>query len=295
MCPSGFRMTPQNLDRLERLTLYDDRFMNIVLGHSIPCTERVLRIVYNDPDIIIVDVQLQKHVLNLERRDAKGHNVIMDIVAYDCNGVQYNLEVQVKSNDNLLKRARFYAGVSDSEYLREGEDYQSLPELHLTILTKTDYFDLKQPLYKFETRCKHLPESTNTGIHITFVNGAKIDNTPLGRLMHDMRCANPEEMYYKELRERCAFLKRTHKGRLSMTGVLAEIFNEGKEEGREEGLEKGREEGLEKGRDDERNRVILHMIQNANLSDEHIVQYTGLTLESIQAMRQKSQKLTKES
>ena len=277
MNPSGFRLSPQNLDRLQRLTLYDDRFMNVVLGKSIPCTERILRIVYNNPELTIVDVQLQKHEINLERKDAKGRNAIMDIVACDTNGCVYNLEIQVKHNDNLLRRARYYGDIADTQRLREGEDYQALPEFYITFLTKTDYFEKKKPLYAFETKCDDLSPSTNTGVHITFVNGAHIDDSPLGRLMHDMRCANPDEMYYKELRERCAFLKRTSPGRLAMTGILAEIFDEGKEEG----LEEGREEGLETGQ----NRVVLHMMKNTDLTDEHIVQYTGISLDTIQKLR----------
>ena len=291
--------------------------MTVVLGQSIPCTERILRIIHDDPQITIVNVQPQKHILNLKRRDAKGHNVIMDIVATDTNGTQYNLEVQVKPNNNLLKRARYYAAASDTDYLREGEDYQSLPELHITFLTKTDYFEQNEPLYAFETRCKKLTPSTNTGIHIIFVNGAYIDDSPLGRLMHDMRCDNPDEMHYKELRDRCAYLKRTPKGRLAMTGVFAEIYDEGKEKGRKEGREKGikegrekgikegrekgikegrekgRKEGREKGRKEGREKghhdVALHMLQNTDLSDDNIVLYTGLSLETIQELRLKAE------
>ena len=138
MNPDTLKLSTKTLEQIQRLTLYDDRFMSVALGQSIPCTERILRIVYDDPDISIVHVQPQKHILNLKRGDARGHNAVLDIQAYDAQGRLYDLEIQVRSNDNLLKRARYYAAVSDTQQLREGEDYQQLPELHIVFVTQSN-------------------------------------------------------------------------------------------------------------------------------------------------------------
>ena len=59
-----------------------------------------------------------------------------------------------------------------------------------------------------------------------------------------------------------------------MSGVLAEIYEEGREEGRDIGKQD----------------VVLHMIQNTDLNDENIVQYTGLSLEKVQKLRQEANK-----
>ena len=42
---------------------------------------------------------------------------------------------------------------------------------------------------------------------IIYVNGNIQDETPLGKLMHDFRCADPNDMYYEVLRKRVNYLK----------------------------------------------------------------------------------------
>ncbi len=37
--------------------------------------------------------------------------------------------------------------------------------------------------------------------HIIYVNAAYQDDTPLGKLMHDFRCVDPDEMNYQILRD----------------------------------------------------------------------------------------------
>ncbi len=209
----------------------------------------------------------------LERGDAKGHNAILDVLAFDGNNKQYNLEIQIKPNDNLLQRARYYGAITDTEKLREGVDYKQLSELYIAFVTRTDYFKQEKPVYTFETRCEDLPKSIHTGIHITFVNGACIDDSPLGKLMHDMECADPDKMYYKELGERCAFLKRTPQERLMMSGIWAEAI--------EQGIEIGKAQGIDQGK----NTIVMRLIRESGLSDENIVQYTGFSPEAVRELR----------
>ena len=273
-------LSQKNLDRLERMCLYDDKYMTVVLGQSIPCTQLVLSIILGNP-VHLVHVQPQQHIVNLNAGGVRGRNAILDIVAFDANGVTYDLEIQVKPNSNLLKRARYYASMTDVQMLREGVDYELLPEQHVVFVTKTDYYKKAKPQYPFECRCRHLADEENTGVLITFVNGAHMDDTPLGRLMHDMACANPDKMYYDELAKRCAFIKRTPQGRQIMTGVFAEIYEEGREEGREEGLAQGKETGV----NEERQRIAMQLVQNTDFSIDVIAKCTGMSVASVENLR----------
>ena len=46
------------------------------------------------------------------------------------------------------------------------------------------------------------------------------DDTPLGRLMHDFTCKNPDDMYYPELAEKARYFKETEKGLTNMGDVF---------------------------------------------------------------------------
>ena len=45
-------------------------------------------------------------------------------------------------------------------------------------------------------------------MNIIYVNAEIKDETPLGKLMQDLSCANPDEMNYKELADRARYFKK---------------------------------------------------------------------------------------
>lgn len=77
-----------------------------------------------------------------------------------------------------------------------------------------------------------------------YVNGAYKGNDAIGRLMHDFRCSNPEDMYSDILRESAKYFKETEEGQRKMGKVLDEIRQEGIDMGKEIGEKLGKEIGL---------------------------------------------------
>ena len=65
------------------------------------------------------------------------------------------------------------------------------------------------------------------------------DETPLGKLMHDMMCNDPDEMYYEVLRKRVSYFKKQEGGKKTMCEALEELVNEAKKEGEDIGEERG--------------------------------------------------------
>ena len=59
---------------------------------------------------------------------------------------------------------------------------------------------------------QELQRPFDDGAHILYVNGAKRDDTPLGRLMQDFFCENPRKMNYKELAQRADYFKAEAEG-----------------------------------------------------------------------------------
>ena len=126
----------------------------------------------------------------------------------------------------------------DANALPENTDYEELPEIYVIFITETDVLGKGKPLYEIERILKDDGELFDDGTHIIYVNSSMVDtNTPLGRLMHDFRCANPEEMYYDVLAERTGAFKRSEEGAIRMNSKWEEFVQEEYEKGMEKGAE----------------------------------------------------------
>ena len=110
------------------------------------------------------------------------------------------------------------------------------------------------------------------GAHIIYVNGAKRDDTPLGRLMQDFFCEDPEKMHYKELAERAGYFKAETEGVNAMCEIMEEFGEKKLEEGRLEGR-------LESAR-----RTAAALIALGKLTLSQIVEATQLSLEEVERL-----------
>ena len=87
-------------------------------------------------------------------------------------------------------------------------------------------------------------ETFDDGSHIIYVNSSVMDDTPLGRLMHDFRCKRVEEMHYDVLKERAERFKDEAKGvvKMSSNPLWDEFVRAYDEEMRDKVSEKVRKE-----------------------------------------------------
>ena len=67
------------------------------------------------------------------------------------------------------------------------------------------------------------PKLFNDESHIVYVNNSIQDDTPLGRLMHDFSCADPDEMFYKIFADRIRPHKEDKEQVIKMAGVMDRI------------------------------------------------------------------------
>ena len=76
------------------------------------------------------------------------------------------------------------------------------------------------PIYNVERVIKEDGTAFADGSKIVYVNASCRSDTPLGGLMKDFNCANPEKMHYKELADRVSFFKKTKEGEKTMTDII---------------------------------------------------------------------------
>ena len=64
------------------------------------------------------------------------------------------------------------------------------------------------PIYHIERKKLETDELFDDGSHIIFVNGQyNNQDNPIGKLMHDFRCTNAEDMYYGQLADKVKYYK----------------------------------------------------------------------------------------
>ena len=100
-----------------------------------------------------------------------------------------------------------------------------------------------------------------------------------------MRCANPGEMHYNELRERVAYFKDDTEGAEEMSSVIEEILQRKIQQTREESLLKGEANGLKKGRQE----VARSMVADGSIPLSKIAEFSGLTLGEVESIRESMQ------
>lgn len=121
------------------------------------------------------------------------------------------------------------------------------------------------PIYHIDRYVGETKKLFDDGEHFMFVNGECRDDSPLGRLMQDFFCTNPDDMHYAPLRERTRYFKENEKGVKIMSSASEELREEGRKEGRKEG----------------RAEVAKQLLKTGKLSLEEIANAASLPLDSV--------------
>lgn len=244
---------------IQSFTLLDDVFMTAVFQDSLPCVDLVLQIILNRPNLRATRVVTQDTLKNLH-----GHDLRLDIHAF-ADGQEFNIEIQRAKKGAAPRRARYHSSIMDANALPEGADYEKLPESYVIFITETDVLSKGKPLYVIRRMIEDDGGVFDDGSHIVYVNSSMVDEeTPLGRLMHDFRCVQPEKMYYDILAERAGAFKNTEEGVVGMNPIWEQFKKELIEEAREEVLE----QGIEQGRETERLFSIRRLMTELQLTVE---------------------------
>ena len=260
----GNDIDQENRDLIQRLTPMHDIFMRCLFQDNLPLAQTVLRILTNIRDLKLIRAETQRDLVRL----AGARSVCLDVYGEDSSGRKYDLEVQRENVGADPKRARYYSAALDVENLSSGEDFRKLPETYVIIITQRDYYREGKALYPIERVNLATQQLFSEGAHILYVNGSYEGDDELGRLMHDFRCENPDEMYFDVLAERTRKLKESPEGRKFMDDILEkfrkEAWEKGKTAGEAEGKAEGKAEGMAAGKADS----IRNLMKTMNWSAE---------------------------
>ena len=223
---------------IKNFTLMSDIFMRNVFKKR-ECLEYVLQVIMEKQDLHVIDQIIQKDYKNLQ-----GRSAVMDCVARDSTGKQFDVEIQQDNEGAFPKRARYHSGLMDMNTLNPGQDFEELPESYVIFITRDDILGYGLPIYHIDRQIKELEEAFQDEAHIIYVNSRKQDDTELGRLMHDLHCKKADEMHSPILAKRVYELKETQKGVELMCHEMEKIYREGMESGEKRGELKAKKETI---------------------------------------------------
>ena len=208
------------LSRIQEMCYFDDVFMAKCLENYPTGIELMLHIIMNDHTLVVKEAQVQSVIKSLQ-----GRSIRMDVKATDLKKKEYDVEMQRADSGARPKRARYNSSLMDANAILLGDDTELLPETYVIFITENDVLRGNLPIYHVERMIKENGKLFDDKSHIIYVNGEIKDETPLGKLMQDLSCANPNEMNYKELADRARFFKKDEEGRKIMSKIMEEIIN----------------------------------------------------------------------
>ena len=216
----------KKLEIIKNFRLFDDTFFIRCFDGSSECIELVLSIILDRHDLFVISVETEKFIANI-----MDHSVILDIFAKDGNGKIYDIEIQKSESGADRKRARFYSSMIDSDQLAKGMRFSEIPESFVIFITESDVIGHGFPVYCIERYIMNTGEPFGDESHIVYVNGGFMDDSPIGWLMHDFSCSNPDKMHYKILKDRVKFFKESKEGIDTMCKAMEDFRNDGVREG----------------------------------------------------------------
>ena len=160
------------------------------------CTEYILKVIMDQDNL-----KLEDQILQADYKNLQGRSSILDCIALDNSGRKYNIEFQNADSGASLKRARYHGSLVDANTLETGQVPNELPDTY-----------------------------------IIYVNSSVQDDTALGKLMHDLHCSDPHDMYSEILARRVKELKETQIGVDIMCDKLNELIAEERNEGEKRGI-----------------------------------------------------------
>ncbi len=108
--------------------------------------------------------------------------------------------------------------------MKTGQEFKEIHDSYVIFITASDVIGAGYSLYHVNRMIEETGTYFGDGSHIIYVNGSyKDDNDPVGKLMHDFRCLNSDDMFYQVLAKQVKYFKETEGGLEIMCQVFEDL------------------------------------------------------------------------
>ena len=211
------------LKEFKSMTFMDD-FLYLFLLKNRRCLYEILRIILKRRDFTIIRSHVEYFVKNIY-----GRSIIFDVyITIRGKGMPVHIDLEIQKDIYAAPEGRlhYYRSLLDACSSRRGQRYENIDNnLSIWIMGK-DYFGTGHP-YDFLGPAIYGTDKQPKDLHgIIVVNGEYVGDDEIAVLVHDLKCADPEDMINPVFRREMYKLKRTEEGRIEMTERLEKIVRD---------------------------------------------------------------------
>lgn len=254
------RERKEDIQRLRGFRPIDDDFMRCIFRDDIPLAQHVLRIITQKKDLKILSLETQADM----KRLVGARSICLDAYGTDSTGKKYDLEIQRADKGAGAHRARYHSSVMEIENLNARQDFDELPDTYTIFITENDIFEKGLSFYPVERINLATGELFGDGEHILYVNGAYEGNDDIGKLMHDFRCSDPNDMLDERMAAKTRYFKETEEGVEYMCKAMEDMRNA-----------TAKEKACE---------IAINLLNIGKMVYEEIAQVTGLDIKDVEQL-----------
>lgn len=260
------KLTPEqqlqaSLIQLKNYRPLDDDFMRELFRNNWALSELVLRIITGIKDLTLIQQETQYDL----KRLIGAKSICLDVLGKDNQQKLYDLEVQRADEGANPERARYHSSAMDIEFLCEGQQFNELPTTYTIFITENDIYGAGQPIYYVDRMVRNFKNRLFCDrSHILYVNGAYVGDDDIGKLMHDFRCTNADDMNFELMAQATRYYKNTPEGVSYMCKVMEERIKENVDLAHIE--------------------MALEMLADGTIPIEKIARFSHLSIETVQQL-----------
>ena len=268
---------------LQGRTLFDDKMVRLVLRNNTEVAKAILAPILGREDFKIISVSCQDVA-----QAPNSHSVWFDAVAKFDDGTVVDIEVQQRLDRAPKKRMRYYSSMLDISSLETGKDYRELHPCIVIFIVRGDVGGARLPIYHIRRIFQETGNEFGDESEIIIVNvNCSDESTSLGKVMHDLKTQEPEDMCVPVIKTAVERVKYAiEEGTMDeelyeiIKTAMPEAYNEAVAKGREQGLQEGREQGLQQGQ----RSAILSLVRDGSITLEKAASVLGISEKEVQAL-----------
>ena len=280
------------MKQFKNLTIQDDFMFAKVMTANLELTKKAIEVITGRK---VEDIQFHKaQYTSNPYIEAKGTR--FDVLL-EGDDVRYDIEMQVRKQNDLFERNTYYTSLLVVDSLRKGMSYKELPHIFVIFICIFDPFDAGKERYIASERlCSEGKDITdevnyNGGYDKIYLNAGPVKpthtegNKDLTNFLEYIRNNVISDELTEEMNNLVENTRINAEVELEYM-TLEEKLNEFKAEGREEGIAKGKQE--------EKVSLVKNMLQKNKYCISEIAELTQLSEEDVKKISQELKSLDSE-
>lgn len=214
---------------VQKFNVFDDTFFEMVAKDK-GAVEDILRIVFHDPKLEILQLTPQNSVKNLY-----GRSVRLDALCVMGDGNYITVEIQKSDDDNHLKRTRYIASCITTNVSKPGDKFEHVSDVCVVYISKFDLFQRRRRMYHVGKALLDIKTVTpiDDGERFIYVNGdsnvdAEAEDNDVAELMAYFKNSNGRNEKFPNLSSRVESLKNDEKEVVAMCELVERYAEEEK-------------------------------------------------------------------